>query len=84
MEIRPKEGLLEGVQILHPALAPYGFAFRFGSEGKGSGGHFAWGEFFREERRLELHIRRSLGLVRYHVGDQSASHEAYLRELGVW
>ena len=49
-----------------------------------SGGNFAWGEFVREDLRIELHFRQSLGLVRYHVGDQSAFHESYMRELGLW
>jgi hypothetical protein len=35
----------------------------------------------RGERRLELHFRNNLGL--YHIDDQSASHEFYMRELGV-
>ncbi|MFZ0980039.1 MAG: hypothetical protein WAN23_11620 [Candidatus Acidiferrales bacterium] len=82
--LRPKDALVNGVQILEPLLLPNGFHFRFGGDGVGSGGNFAWGEFVREERRLELHFRRSLGLDRYHVGEQSASHESYMRELGVW
>lgn len=40
--------------------------------------------FFGGDRRLELHFRFSLGLVSYRIGEQSASHEAYMRELGVW
>ncbi len=28
--------------------------------------------------------RQRLGLVRYHVGDEHASHESYMREIGVW
>jgi hypothetical protein len=80
----PKEALLDGAKILDAVLLPKGFRFQFRKEGKGSGGNFAWGEFVREDRRLELHFRQSLGLVRYHVGDQSAFHESYMRELGVW
>jgi hypothetical protein len=60
------------------------FRFRFRESGLGSGGNFACGDFVRGDRRLELHFRWSLGLVRYHVGMGSASHEAYMRELGVW
>ena len=81
---RPKEILLEGVEILENVLLPEGFVFRFGGEGKGSGGQAAWGDFIREGRRLELHFRWSLGLVRYHIGTQGAYHESYMRELGVW
>ena len=79
---RPKDVLLDGVRILERLLVPRGFQFRFGGEGNGSGGSFAWGEFVREDRRLELHFRQSLGLVRYHIGDQNVSHEFYMRELG--
>jgi hypothetical protein len=81
---RPKDALLDGVRILEPLLLTNGFQFRFGGAGSGSGGDFAWGEFVRDDRRLELHFRRSLGLVRYHVGQQSSSHESYMRELGIW
>jgi hypothetical protein len=38
----------------------------------------------RGNRRLELHFRYSLGMVRFHIADQNASHEAYMRELGAW
>lgn len=81
--VRPKEALLDGAKILDEVLLPKGFRFQFRQEGKGSGGNFAWGEFVRADRRLELHFRYNLGLVRYHIGDQSASHEFYMRELGV-
>jgi hypothetical protein len=81
---RPKDALIDGVRVLEPLFRSRGFHFRFGGKGLGSGGNFAWGEFVREDRRLELHFRRSLGLVRYHTGEQSASHEVYLRELEVW
>lgn len=35
------------------------------------------------DRRLEL-VRDGLGLVRYHLGSRSASHEYYMKELGAW
>ena len=80
---RPKDALLSGARILDPVLFPNDFRFQFQKEDRGSGGNFASGAFVRKDRRLELHFRYSLGLVRYHVGDQSASHESYMRELGV-
>jgi len=79
----PEQALLTGARILETVLAPNGFQFPIGGEGLGSGGRFAWGEFVRDDRNLELHFRQSLGLVRYHVGDHSAGHESYMRELGV-
>ncbi|HJX16012.1 MAG TPA: hypothetical protein VJ386_09780 [Candidatus Deferrimicrobiaceae bacterium] len=48
-------------------------------EGRSSGGESASGEYRRGNRRLELHFRWSLGLVTYHVGDISLSHEEYIR-----
>src|SRR5262249_8274834 len=58
--------------------------FVFRESGSGSGGPFAYGEFVRGDRRLELHVRESLGLVSYHLGLHSVSHEYYMKELGVW
>jgi hypothetical protein len=81
---RSKSLLLEGSQKLEPYLVPIGFQFRFGSEGRSCGGDFAWAEFVRDDRKLEIHFRWSLGLVRFHVGARSAFHETYMRELGVW
>lgn len=82
-ELSPKYALIDGARILERLLRPKKFKFRFRRAGKSSGGDFAWGEFVRADRRLELHFRQRLGLVRYHAGDKSASHEFYMRELGV-
>jgi len=60
-------------------LAPKRFHFQFHGEGKGSGGKFAWGEFVQGDRRLEFRVRSNLGLVRYHVESESASHECFPR-----
>jgi hypothetical protein len=79
----PKSALLDGSEILEKVLAPKDFHFQFRGEGKSSGGTYAWGEFLRGDRRLELHVRFNLGLVRYHVGTDSASHDYYMRELCV-
>jgi hypothetical protein len=79
----PKSSLRDGAEILEEVLAPRDFHFQFHGEDKGSGGASAWGEFVRSDRRLELHVRFNLGLVRYHVGAESASHDYYMRELGV-
>ena len=82
--IHPKEALMNGIRVVERLLGSYGFQFQFREEGKGSGGAFAWGEFIRADRKLELHFRFTLGMVRYCVADQSASHEPYMQELGVW
>ncbi len=78
----PRDALLRGAQILERKLLPLGFHFQFRREGKASGGDFAWGEFIRGDRRLELHFRFSLGLVRYWLGDQGVYHQLYMRHLG--
>ncbi len=80
----PKEALLAGAEILERILVPNGFEFCYRGLENGSGGKSACGEFVRQDRRLELHFRFSLGLIRYHVRKWSASHESYMRELGVW
>jgi hypothetical protein len=79
----PKGSLLEGAEILENVLASNDFRFQFHGEGESSGGTYAWGEFIRGDRRLELHVRFNLGLVRYHVGTENASHDYYMREIGV-
>ncbi len=64
---------------LAEVLGPAGFEFVQTEDGDGSGGPFASGEFLRGDRRLELHVRSSLGLVRYHFGEESLSHEDLVR-----
>ena len=59
-------------------FAPAGFEF-IQTESVDSGGPLANGEFFRGDRRLELRVRSSLSLVRYHFGDESLSHEDLVR-----
>ena len=75
--------LLEaGRALIAPALEAHGFAWVPGRAGKGSGGFCDSGEYVRGDRRLELHFRWSLGLVRYHVGPVTLSHEDYMRHTG--
>jgi hypothetical protein len=72
--------LLErGVAELTPVLGPAGFEFIQSDEGTDSRGSFASGEFLKGERRLELQVRSSLTLVRYHFGDESLPHEDLVR-----
>ena len=59
-------------------LAPAGFEF-IQADGLDNFGRFANGEFFRGDRRLELQVRSSLSLVRYHFGDESLAHEDLVR-----
>jgi hypothetical protein len=76
-----REILQRGADILASVLGPQGFRFSIVSSGSGSGGAFAYGEFVRGDRRLELHFRYSLGLVTYHIGSLSLAHDDYLRAL---
>ena len=73
MTMNPRELLDRGAAELAEVLGPAGFTFVAVDEDDGSGGASAIGEFQRGDRRLELHVRRSLGLVRYHFGEQSLS-----------
>jgi hypothetical protein len=78
--INDAKGLLErGVTSLAEVLGPAGFEFIETDDGTTNGGTFASGEFLRGDRRLELHVRSSLGLVRYHFGDEALSHDDLVR-----
>jgi hypothetical protein len=80
MSDNSKNELLErGVAVLAEVLGPAGFEFIQTEDGTSSGGSFVSGEFLRDDRRLELHVRSSLGLVRYHFGEESLSHEDLVR-----
>jgi hypothetical protein len=78
MAMNPREVLERGAAELAEVLHPAGFAFTavdFDDDGDPS----AFGEFRRGDRSLELRVRRSLGLVRYHFGEESLSHEDLVR-----
>jgi len=79
MTMNPRELLDRGAAELAEVLGPAGFVFSAVDDDDGSGSGSALGEFRRGERRLELQVRRSLGLVRYHFGDESLSHEDLVR-----
>jgi hypothetical protein len=74
----PKELLERGVVELAAVLEPAGFIFIDAGDGSGSGGLLASGDFLSRDRRLEIHVRSSLGGVRYHFGDYSVSHEDFV------
>jgi hypothetical protein len=83
MANQPSIALRDGIKILEPVLVPHGFEFVFRTEGRGSSGDFALGEFIRGDRRLELHYWYSFGPVAYHVGDLWLDHVAYMRALQI-
>jgi hypothetical protein len=70
--------LKAGVELLNEKMLSCGFVYTPTSAGKGSGGAFAAGEFRRDDHKLELHYRYSLGLVSYQVGPLMLSHEDYM------
>jgi hypothetical protein len=70
--------LQNGADLLASLLVPNGFTFEVLGSGKGSGGTFAFGQFHRGERRLEFHFRYTLGMISYHLGPRSMSHEDYM------
>jgi hypothetical protein len=81
---QPKKHLLAGVEIMHAVLRPHGFVFALDHHDKGSGGWFASGSYRKENRRLELHFRQSLGMVTYSIGSDLLDDEIYMRLLGVY
>jgi hypothetical protein len=80
-QMNPVELLWNGARELEPVLRPHGFEFVQTAAGPSSGGPFASGEYRREDRRLELHVRHSLGLVAYHVGLNRLDHEDLTRAM---
>jgi hypothetical protein len=78
MAASAKEILQAGTSILMDILEKHHFVCSQTQTGQSSGGAFATGLFIRGNRRLELHFRYSLGMVSYHLGDRSISHEAYM------
>jgi hypothetical protein len=78
MSNTPKKVLIEGAELLRPLFAEHGFAFALLGGGESSGGEFAYAEFRKGERRFEFHFRHSLGMVTYHLGLESISHEEYM------
>src|SRR5438128_1039597 len=73
----PAEILQQGSTILDKVLQRHGFRREEIVSGKGSGGHFATTMYANGDRKLEIHFRFSLGLVTYHMGSVSVSHESF-------
>lgn len=73
----------EGAKILMQVLGPEGFSFRIVRTGPSSGGKYCQAELSCGHRKIKLHYRWSLGLVRYCIGNQSTSHTAYVTALGI-
>jgi hypothetical protein len=78
---RPLEILRAGCEILDLVMNSHRFRFALRDSGQSCGGDYANGDYVRGDRSLELHFRYSLGLVAYHIGDMSVSHDAYLSAL---
>lgn len=77
----PRETLEAGRRLLEDVLLSKGFTYLKGPDGSSSGGDFASARFVKDNRVLELHLRHSLGLVTYHIGELSLTHEAYMRAM---
>jgi len=75
----PTECLRKGSIILDPILRDYSFEFEWGGSGPSSGGPFAFAAYVFKERKLELHYRHSLGLVKYHFGKLALDHDSYMK-----
>ncbi len=75
------ETLRAGRKILDEIMLPHGFIFVAEQFGKSCGGDYACGEYVRGDRKLEIHFRFSLGLVTYHIGALTITHQDYMRAL---
>ena len=65
--MNPVDVLQNGARELEAVLGAHKFEFIQTGAGASAGGHFACGEYRRGDRRLELHVWYSLGMVRCHV-----------------
>lgn len=81
IELDADKMMLKGAEYLMPVLQPLGFEFSIVKSGVSCGGPFCEAEFSLGPRRIELHFRRQLGLVRYHIGNVNASHKSYIQAL---
>ena len=70
--------MTQGVGILDPWLREHGFVYRSLDAGTSSGGNYASGRFMKGIRSLQFHYRHDLGMVTYHLGERSMSHEGYM------
>ncbi len=78
MENKAIQILEEGRKFIDPIMEANGFQWELGLAGKSSGGYSDSGQYVKDNRRLELHFRHSLGLVTYHIAEVSLSHEDYM------
>jgi hypothetical protein len=70
-----------GRKFTDPIMEAHGFHWEPRGAGKSSGGFSDSGVYVKGDRKLELHFRFSLGLVNYHIGSISLSHEEYMRHV---
>ena len=73
--------LYKGRSYIDTIMKQHGFVWEQMASGNSSGGNFDSGRYVNGNRSLELHFRFSLGLVTYHMGDISISHEDYMRHI---
>ncbi len=81
MKSTATEMLRRGRTFIDPIMAAHGFVWEPMWAGKSSGGVSDSGRYIKEKRNLELHFRSSLGLVTYHLGKLSLTHEEYMRQV---
>jgi len=79
VSMTPTEHLDLGRRALEPVMAGAGFAWRPKGAGLGSGGAFAAGGYHRGGRALTFSFRFSLGVVVYHHGPLTLTHDDYIR-----
>ena len=67
-----------GLAILNETMAEHRFELVQGGSGNSSGGRFASAVFRRGDRSLEVNFRYALGMVSYHLGKASLSHDDFM------
>ncbi len=81
--MNPEDELKKGISILDQIMIPHGFKFVLGSTGKSSSGPFASGYYIKENRRLNLSVRFSLGCVTCQVDGKELDHSEYMQAVGI-
>jgi len=81
--MNPEEEIEKGIKLLDPTLNEFGFRFKLDAPGASSGGRFCAGFYEKENRRLFISVRYSLGCVEYELGSDRIGHADYMRAIGV-
>jgi hypothetical protein len=80
--MRPLPELIDGLKLLEPFLAKYGFMLDKYENLKGSGGQFTIATYIKGDKKFVIGYRASIGELYYQCGKQTVGHPFYLEQLG--